>query len=115
MAQHIGHIFLLHRLRPQLLQLVSATPQQLLAFVQVALDLVDLAARRGNLCGHLAEKLHYFGQVTIVLGDQLVKPDVGLLEFAFDFLLFLLALLQRFAGVERFDYSDQKSASLINL
>lgn len=106
LAQHIGHVLLLHRLRPKPLQLIPTTAQQFLALVQIGLDVIDLAARSGNLGGHLAKEIHHLGQVAVVLCHQFIEPDVGLLCLTFDFLLFLLALFECFAGVQGFDHRN---------
>lgn len=111
MFHELEHVLLLHGVHPELLQLLAATTEQLLARVEVLLDRVDAFAGCGDMAGHGAEEVHDLGEVAIVLRHELVEDLVGLLELALDLLLLLLALLVRFAGVQGLDDGHQKAAT----
>lgn len=102
----LQHVLLLHGIHPELLEFLPATTQQLFAGDKILLDGVDAFPGGGNMSGDGAKQVHDLGEVTIVLGDELVEDLVRLLELALDLLLLLLALLIGLAGVQGLDDGD---------
>lgn len=111
LLHQLKDVSLLHSVQPELLQLIPATAEELLARVQVLLDRVDALPGGGDMSGDGGKQLHDLRKVTIVLGDEFVQHLVGLLELPFDLLLLLLALLIGLAGVQGLDHGDEEAAT----
>lgn len=95
----LQHVFLLHRVHPELLQLLASATEQLLARIQVLLDRMDALSGGSHMPGHGSEELHDLGEISIVPGHELIEHLIRLPELPLDLLLLLLALLICLAGV----------------